>query len=56
MNRLPVPLHQVGQDAPPYVGGRVVAPTDRSPAGCRLYDIDAVARLELVRALRNLEG
>jgi hypothetical protein len=31
-----------------------VTPTDRSPAGCRLYDSDAVARLELVRTLRLL--
>jgi DNA-binding transcriptional MerR regulator len=32
----------------------IVAPTDRSPAGYRLYDIDAVARLDLVRTLRDL--
>lgn len=32
----------------------IVAPTDRSPAGYRLYGIDAVARLDLVRTLREL--
>ncbi|MFB7669014.1 MerR family transcriptional regulator [Kitasatospora sp. NPDC056138] len=32
----------------------IVPPTDRSPAGYRLYDIDAVARLDLVRTLRDL--
>ncbi|MFI9332078.1 MerR family transcriptional regulator [Kitasatospora sp. NPDC052868] len=32
----------------------IVPPTDRSPAGHRLYDIDAVARLDLVRTLRGL--
>jgi DNA-binding transcriptional MerR regulator len=31
-----------------------VAPTDRSPAGYRPYNVDAVARLDLVRALRDL--
>lgn len=31
-----------------------MAPTDRSPAGYRLYSIDAVARLDLVRTLREL--
>ena len=29
-------------------------PTHRSPAGYRLYGIDAVARLDLVRTLRDL--
>jgi DNA-binding transcriptional MerR regulator len=29
-----------------------VPPTDRSPAGYRLYDIGALARLDLVRTLR----
>ncbi|MGW7008413.1 MerR family transcriptional regulator [Streptomyces sp. NPDC054933] len=33
----------------------IVPPTDRSPAGYRLYGIDAVARLDLVRTLRDLE-
>jgi DNA-binding transcriptional MerR regulator len=33
----------------------IVAPTGRSPAGYRLYDLDAVARLDLVRTLRELE-
>jgi DNA-binding transcriptional MerR regulator len=32
----------------------IVPPTDRSPAGYRLYDIEAVARLDLVRTLRDL--
>ena len=32
----------------------IVPPTDRSPAGHRLYSIDAVARLDLVRTLRDL--
>ncbi|MDX6328063.1 MAG: hypothetical protein QOI83_446 [Streptomycetaceae bacterium] len=32
----------------------VVPPTDRTPAGYRLYDLDALARLELVRTLRDL--
>ncbi|GAB3986080.1 MerR family transcriptional regulator [Actinoallomurus acanthiterrae] len=37
-----------------YSDRGIVAPTDRSPAGYRLYDIDAVARLDLVRTLRDL--
>ncbi|WP_441250552.1 helix-turn-helix domain-containing protein [Kitasatospora sp. McL0602] len=32
----------------------VVPPTDRTPAGYRLYDRDALARLDLVRTLRDL--
>ncbi|MEW9533054.1 MerR family transcriptional regulator [Microbispora sp. NPDC049125] len=32
----------------------LVPPADRSPAGYRLYDLDAVARAELVRTLREL--
>src|SRR6202167_1525794 len=32
----------------------IVPPTGRSPAGYRLYGIDAVARLDLVRTLRDL--
>ncbi|WP_411081331.1 MerR family transcriptional regulator [Streptomyces sp. cmx-18-6] len=32
----------------------VVAPTERTPAGYRLYDLDALQRLELVRTLREL--
>lgn len=32
----------------------IVSPTDRSPAGYRRYGADAVARLELVRTLREL--
>ncbi|WP_407555030.1 MerR family transcriptional regulator [Streptomyces sp. Pv4-95] len=37
-----------------YSDAGVVAPTDRSPAGYRLYDLDALLRLELVRTLREL--
>ncbi|MEQ8147382.1 MerR family transcriptional regulator [Streptomyces sp. OP7] len=37
-----------------YSDRGIVAPTDRSPAGYRLYDIHAVARLDLVRTLRHL--
>ncbi|MFG3283396.1 MerR family transcriptional regulator [Streptomyces sp. NPDC048111] len=37
-----------------YSDRGIVPPTDRSPAGYRLYDSDALARLELVRTLREL--
>ncbi|MFF7949857.1 MerR family transcriptional regulator [Streptomyces griseorubiginosus] len=37
-----------------YSDHGIVAPTDRTPAGYRLYSIDAVARLDLVRTLREL--
>ncbi|MFE2345644.1 MerR family transcriptional regulator [Kitasatospora cineracea] len=37
-----------------YSDRGIVAPTDRSPAGHRRYDDDAVARLDLVRTLREL--
>lgn len=37
-----------------YSDRGIVAPTDRSPAGYRLYTIDAAARLDLVRTLREL--
>ncbi len=37
-----------------YSDRGVVAPADRSPAGYRLYSVDAVARLDLVRTLREL--
>ncbi|MEV7130631.1 MerR family transcriptional regulator [Streptomyces sp. NPDC093260] len=37
-----------------YSDRGIVAPTDRSPAGYRLYSIDVVARLDLVRTLREL--
>ncbi|MEU3480416.1 MerR family transcriptional regulator [Streptomyces sp. NPDC033754] len=37
-----------------YSDRGIVTPTDRSPAGYRLYNIDAVARLDLVRTLRTL--
>ncbi|WTW96340.1 MerR family transcriptional regulator [Streptomycetaceae bacterium NBC_01309] len=38
-----------------YSDSGVVAPTTRSPAGYRLYDLDAMIRLELVRTLRDLD-
>jgi DNA-binding transcriptional MerR regulator len=38
-----------------YSDRGIVAPADRSPAGHRLYDDDAVARLDLVRTLRELD-
>ncbi|MGW0593398.1 MerR family transcriptional regulator [Streptosporangium sp. NPDC002607] len=37
-----------------YSDRGIVPPTDRNPAGHRLYGIDAVARLDLVRTLRDL--
>ncbi|MFG3283331.1 MerR family transcriptional regulator [Streptomyces sp. NPDC048111] len=37
-----------------YADSGIVPPTDRSTAGYRLYGADAVARLELVRTLREL--
>ncbi|MFF4615437.1 MerR family transcriptional regulator [Nonomuraea jabiensis] len=37
-----------------YSDRGIVPPADRSPTGYRLYDLDAVARLELVRTLRDL--
>ncbi|MET9656564.1 MerR family transcriptional regulator [Streptomyces sp. NPDC006510] len=37
-----------------YSDRGIVPPADRSPAGYRLYDPDAVARLRLVRTLREL--
>ncbi|MEV7952477.1 MerR family transcriptional regulator [Streptomyces sp. NPDC088141] len=37
-----------------YADRGIVPPTDRSPAGYRRYDTQAVARLELVRTLREL--
>ncbi|WP_250291498.1 MerR family transcriptional regulator [Streptomyces atroolivaceus] len=37
-----------------YSDRGIVAPTDRSPAGYRLYNDDTVARLQLVRTLREL--
>ncbi|MFJ8165914.1 MerR family transcriptional regulator [Streptomyces sp. NPDC096136] len=37
-----------------YSDQGIVPPTDRSPAGYRLYDPDALARLALVRTLRDL--
>ncbi len=35
--------------------GPLVEPATRSPAGYRLYDIEAASRLELVRTLRDLD-
>ncbi|MEU5952149.1 MerR family transcriptional regulator [Streptomyces sp. NPDC047525] len=37
-----------------YSDTGIVPPADRSPAGYRLYGTDAVARLDLVRTLRDL--
>ncbi|MGI5226974.1 MerR family transcriptional regulator [Actinoallomurus sp. CA-142502] len=37
-----------------YSDRGIVTPAERSPAGYRLYGIDAVARLNLVRTLRSL--
>ncbi|MBM0234417.1 MerR family transcriptional regulator [Micromonospora sp. STR1_7] len=37
-----------------YADSGIVPPTDRSPAGYRRYGPEAVARLELVRTLRDL--
>jgi DNA-binding transcriptional MerR regulator len=37
-----------------YSDRGIVPPADRSPAGYRRYDIDAVARLDLIRTLREL--
>ncbi|MEV0703028.1 MerR family transcriptional regulator [Saccharopolyspora sp. NPDC050389] len=37
-----------------YSDTGIVPPTDRSPAGYRLYDLNALARLDLVRTLREL--
>ncbi|MGW8360922.1 MerR family transcriptional regulator [Streptomyces wedmorensis] len=37
-----------------YSDRGIVEPTDRNPAGFRLYNIDAAARLDLVRTLRDL--
>ncbi|WP_327065771.1 MerR family transcriptional regulator [Kitasatospora sp. NBC_01302] len=37
-----------------YSDSGVVAPTTRSPAGHRRYDLDALLRLELLRTLREL--
>ncbi|MBH0781689.1 MerR family transcriptional regulator [Nocardia bovistercoris] len=38
-----------------YSDKGIIPPTCHSPAGYRLYDIDALVRLELVRTLRELE-
>ncbi|MFE9930963.1 MerR family transcriptional regulator [Streptomyces sp. NPDC005533] len=38
-----------------YSDAGVVAPTTRTPAGYRLYDLDALLRLELLRTLRELD-
>jgi DNA-binding transcriptional MerR regulator len=39
-----------------YADAGVVAPTASTPAGHRLYDVSAIARLELVRTLRELDA
>ncbi|WP_309068399.1 MerR family transcriptional regulator [Microbacterium sp.] len=38
-----------------YADEDLVPPTDASDSGHRLYDVDAIARLEFVRTLRDLE-
>jgi DNA-binding transcriptional MerR regulator len=38
-----------------YSDGGIVAPAGRSPAGHRLFDAGAIARLDLVRTLRELD-
>jgi DNA-binding transcriptional MerR regulator len=38
-----------------YSDEGLVPPATRSPAGYRLYDLDALARLDLVRTLRDLD-
>lgn len=38
-----------------YSDEGIIPPTCHSPAGYRLYDIDALARVELVRTLRELD-
>ena len=38
-----------------YADEGVVPETARTPAGYRLYDIESVARLDLVRTLRELD-
>ncbi|MFG1794653.1 MerR family transcriptional regulator [Nocardia sp. NPDC049149] len=38
-----------------YSDKEIVPPTCHSPVGYRLYDVDALARLELVRTLRELD-
>ncbi|WP_344876885.1 MerR family transcriptional regulator [Allokutzneria multivorans] len=37
-----------------YADAGVIAPTEQTGAGHRLYDVDAIARLELVRTMRDL--
>jgi DNA-binding transcriptional MerR regulator len=37
-----------------YADSGIVPPTDRTPAGYRLFDVAAIARLDLVRTLREL--
>lgn len=38
-----------------FAGAALVEPTERSISGYRLYDLEAAARLELVRTLRDLD-
>jgi DNA-binding transcriptional MerR regulator len=39
-----------------YSDAGVIAPTRVTEAGYRLYDIRAIARLELIRTLRDLDA
>ncbi|ANZ43352.1 MerR family transcriptional regulator [Lentzea guizhouensis] len=39
-----------------YADAGVVTPAETTPAGHRLYDVSAIARLELVRTLRELDA
>ncbi|RAO63953.1 HTH-type transcriptional regulator CueR [Micromonospora saelicesensis] len=39
-----------------YADAGVVTPAASTPAGHRLYDVSAIARLELVRTLRELDA
>ncbi|MFF5110363.1 MerR family transcriptional regulator [Streptosporangium sp. NPDC000509] len=39
-----------------YSDAGVIAPTDVTEAGYRLYDVRAIARLELIRTLRDLDA
>ncbi|MFI7125186.1 MerR family transcriptional regulator [Nonomuraea sp. NPDC050153] len=39
-----------------YADAGIIAPSGRTDAGYRLYDVQAIARLELVRTLRELDA
>ena len=50
-----VPVRTIRFYSDTLVGGRpLVEPAGRTPAGYRLYEIEAAARLELIRTLRDL--